>query len=1051
VGFDDAVEGALGILQRRGRVSYDALTRQFDLDDEEIAALRHELVDVLEAADDARGEMLVRRVAAEAAAEPMAERRQLTVLAADLVGSTALSMRLDPEDLRELMHVYQTTCTRTIERLGGHVATWQGDGVFVLFGYPRAGEDDAVRAVRCGWEIVQGLGPARERFKREHGVSVAVRVGVHTGAAVVGDEGTTSAWQTHAFGGTPNIAARVAASAEPDTVTVTEPTRRLATGYFQFEALGRHKLKGVSHPHELHRVTGPGRIRDRFGASLVRGLTPLVGRERERAHLMHAAERARAGRMTAVLITGDPGIGKSRLVHLVRQEAVRLQQIHCQCSPYHRGTPLHPILEALRRRWGLDGDQQAQLAALGAAVPDASARDIALLAAVLDLGVPPGSPQLGSPQRQRADTLQVLVSLLRAEASRTPLVLAIEDVHWIDPSTVELLDALLASDRDVPLMLLLTARPELTAPWGADAGLELLALDRLAASETRELILQVAPDATAEEVERLAEGTDGVPLFAEELTRAVRESDEDEIPTTLYGCLMARLDRDRATLTIAQVASAIGREFGRDLLGLVCDLGEAEVDDCLETLVEAHLLDVVGGPRPRFAFRHALIQEAARSSLLHRTLHEHHSRIADATVEHFPQVAEEQPELLAQHLESADRTVEAVLQWMRAGQRAVQRSANAEAILHLEHALELVDALPDDDDTARIELPLRVLAAVPLTLTRGWTAPAVEAHYQRARELCARVGDTPQLFPTLVGLLTYLIVSGQLEEARAMGESDLVLARAQVNRDFELEAEVDLGNILFYVGRPAEALDHLARADERYVPATHHQHAFLYGREPGAVARLHRALALWTLGEPDAALASLRSAESLLEEWPHPFTEAWVQIAAALLHMLRGEVDRVREAAEAAIATSTVEGFPNWLAQAKVYRGWALVMGGDRSGLDEMAQGLELWSMTGAQLVVPWLRFAMAEALDRCGRTGEAITTLASALDHVERTGERWCEPELMRLSAEIELRAGAITRARAVTRLHAAAELARQQSARGFQRRVAASLARLETTASHA
>jgi class 3 adenylate cyclase/predicted ATPase len=1051
VGFDDVVEGALDILQRRGRVSYDALRRQFDLDDEGIAALRHELVDVLDAADDVRGEMLVRRIAAEAAVEPTAERRQLTVLAADLVGSTALSMRLDPEDLRELMHVYQTTCTRTIERLGGHVATWQGDGVFVLFGYPRAGEDDAVRAVRCGWEIVRELEPARERFKREHGVSVAVRVGVHTGAAVVGDEGTTSAWQTHAFGGTPNIAARVAASAEPDTVTVTEPTRRLATGYFQFDALGTHKLKGVSHPHELHRVTGPGKIRDRFGASLVRGLTPLVGRERERAHLLDAAERARAGRLTPVLITGDPGIGKSRLVHLVRQEAVRLQQIHCQCSPYHRGTALHPILEALRRRWGLDGDQQAQLAALRKALPGESSRGIALLAAVLDLGVPPGSPQLGSPQRQRADTLQVLVSLLRAEAGRTPLVLAIEDVHWIDPSTIELLDVLLASDRDVPLMLLLTARPEFTPPWGADAGLELLALDRLAESETRELILQVAPDATAEEVERLAEGTDGVPLFAEEMTRAVRESGENDIPTTLYGCLMARLDRDRATLTVAQVASAIGREFARDLLGLVCDLGDAEVDDCLNTLVDAQLLDVVGGPRPRFAFRHALIQEAARTSLLRRTLHDYHSRIADATVEHFPQVAEEQPELLAQHLESADRTVEAVVQWMRAGQRAVQRSANAEAILHLEHALELVGALPDNDDTARIELPLRVLAAVPLTLTRGWTAPAVEAHYQRARELCARVGDTPQLFPTLVGLITYLIVSGQLEEARAMGESDLVLARAQGNRDFELEAEVDLGNILFYTARPAEARDHLARADELHVPAIHHQHAFLYGREPGAVARLHRALALWTLGEPDAALDCLRSAEALLHEWPHPFTEAWIQTGAAVIHMLRGDVGRVRESAEAAIATSTVEGFPNWLAQANVYRGWALVMDGDRGGLDEMAQGLELWSMTGAQLMVPWLRCTMADALDRCGRTPDAIATLESALEHVARTGERWCEPELMRLAAELELRTGAITRARAVSRLHAAAELARERSAPGFQRRAAASLARLETTASHA
>jgi class 3 adenylate cyclase/predicted ATPase len=1041
VGFDDAVEGALDILQRRSRVSYDALRRQFDLDDEGIAALRRELVDVLEAADDLRGEMLVAKTR-----DPRAERRQLTVLAADLVGSTALSMRLDPEDLRELMHVYQTTCTRTIERLGGHVATWQGDGVFVLFGYPRAGEDDAVRAVRCGWEIVADLAPARERFKREHGVSLAVRIGVHTGTTVVGDEGQTSPWQTHAFGGTPNIAARVAGSAQPDTVAVTEPTRRLITGYFLSEPLGTQKLKGVSHPYELHRITGPGKIRDRFAVSLVRGLTPLVGRERERAHLSAAAERARNGELTAVLITGDAGIGKSRLVHYVREDAVRLQQLHCQCSPYHRGTALHPILEALRRRWGMDGDEDAQLAALRQALTGEldTPRNLALLAAVLDLGVPPGSPPLGSPGRQRADTLEVLAGVLRSEARRTALVVAIEDVHWIDPSTVELLGALLSGDRDVPLLLLMTARPGFTPPWGVNGGLELLALDRLAPPEARELITQVAPDLSAEDVDRLADETDGVPLFAEEMTRAVLESAEEDIPTTLYGCLMARLDRDRATLTVAQVAAAIGREFGRDMLGLVCDLEPAQVDGCLRELVDAQLLDVVAGPLPRFSFRHALIQEAARSSLLRSTRQEYHGRIADATLEHFPALADEQPELVAQHLESADRPPEAVLQWMRAGQRAVQRSSNAEAILHLEHALELLSTLPDDDDRARVELPLRVLAAVPLTLTRGWTAPAVEAHYQRARELCTRVGDTPQLFPTLVGLITYLIVSGQLDEATTMGEADLELARAQGDADFELEAEVDLGNTLFYAGRPADARAHLDRADELHVPARHHQHAFLYGREPGAVAGLHRALALWSLGRPDAALETLRAAEAQLGDWPHPFTEAWIQTGAAVLYMLRGEGEAVRRAAEAAIATSTVEGFPNWLAQANVYRGWALVLDGDESGLGQMADGLDLWSMTGAQLMVPWLRYSHAQALDHSGRTKDALGVLAAAREHVARTGERWCEPELLRLTAELELRAGESTRERAAAQLREAVEIAARGSSRSFQLRAATSLARV-------
>jgi predicted ATPase len=746
--------------------------------------------------------------------------------------------------------------------------------------------------------------------------------------------------------------------------------------------------------------------------------------------------------MTPVLITGDPGIGKSRLVHYIRQDAVRLQQLHCQCSPYHRGTALHPILEALRRRWGLEGDPQEQLTSLKAARPDDTPRDLALLAAVLDLPVPPGSPSLGSPQRQRADTLDLLVALLRGEARRAPLALVVEDVHWVDPSTTELLAALLSSGRDVPLLLLLTARPEFLPPFGPTARLELLVLDRLAPEHARELITHVAPDLSPDDVDRLAGKTDGVPLFAEEMTRAVLETDEDDIPTTLYGCLMARLDRDRATLAVAQVAATIGREFGRDLLGLVCD--EPRIDECLKELVDAQLLEVVAGPTPRYAFRHALIQETARSSLLRSTRQEYHGRIADVTLTVFPHVAEEQPELVAQHLESAGRTTEAVMQWMAAGRRAVQRSSNAEAILHLEHALELLDTHPDDDDRARIELPLRVLAAVPLTLTRGWTAPAVDAHYRRARELCARVGDTPELAPTLNGLVTYLIVSGQLDAALEMGEADVALARAQGNADFELEAEVDLGNTLFYAGRAAEAREHLERADELYIPELHHQHAFLYGREPGAVARLHRALALWILGRPDAALDWLRSAETLLHEWPHPFTEAWIQNGAAVLHMLRGEADEVRRQAEAAIAMSTVEGFPNWLAQANVYSGWALVMNGDESGLEQMTQGLDLWSMTGAQLMVPWLRHAMAEAQDRCGRTDDALATLAAAREHVARTAERWCEPELLRMTAELALRTGRSTPERAAADLREAIDLAKVHLSPSFQLRAATSLARI-------
>lgn len=1061
--FYDAVEAALGILRRRGRVSCDALQRELDLDPDGLAALRRELVDVLGAARAEAGEVLVLRADAVSAphrrGRSSAERRQLTVLACDLVGSTTLSMRLDPEDLRELMHVYQTTCTETIERHGGHVATWQGDGVFVLFGYPRAGEDDAVRAVRCAADIIDRLAPERARFEREHDIRLAVRIGIHTGTVVVGDEGTTSTWQTHAFGDTPNVAGRVAAAAQPDTVAVTEPTRRLASGYFEFASIGTPELRGVSPAHELYRLLGPGPAHTRFESRRGYALTPLVDRERERAQLAEAADRACSGRTTAVLLTGDPGIGKSRLVHdLCETTAGELRLLKCECSPYHRAHALYPLLEGLRQHWALDGDTDAQLrtlrANLGRHRELADPRNLALLAAVLELHPAAEVPApLGSPQRQRAETLGLLAALLRAEARRTPLLLVVEDAHWIDPSTLELLSQLLGDERDAPLLLVITARPEFAPPWEAQSGFAMLTLDRLDPGEARELVRLVAPldVLSASAVESLAEHTDGVPLFVEEMTRATLEAGAsgselagEDVPTSLYGCLMARLDRDGPTLIVAQCGAAIGRRFGRELLGFVCELDDDTIDSRLRELVDAGLLEEVGDGERSYAFRHSLTQQVASSALLRRGRQDYHGRIADVIAERFPRVAAEQPELLARHLEDADRTAEAIGHWMRAGQRSVQSSSNAEAILYLEHALGLLERLPNEDERTRIELPLCVLAAVPLMLTRGWTAPEVEAHYRRAVELCHRVGDAPELFPSLNGLVTYLIVSGQLEEAREMGEADVVLARRHGNVEFELEAEVDLGNTLLYLGRPRETLVHLTRVDELYDPQLHHLHAFIYGRDPRAIALLHRALALWTLGRPDAALQCIAEAETLLDEWPHPFTEAWVHTGAAAVHLLRGEIADVRRQAEVAIATSTVEGFPNWLAQASVYRGWALVAGGDPGGLAEIEGGIELWNRTGAQLMVPWLQYTLADAYARCDRISDARELLDRGLEHLARTGDRWAEPELMRLNAELGLRGGVLTREEAAARVRGALTLAARRSMRSLELRAATTLIRI-------
>ena len=540
-------------------------------------------------------------------------------------------------------------------------------------------------------------------------------------------------------------------------------------------------------------------------------------------------------------------------------------------------------------------------------------------------------------------TLDALAAWVDAEARQRALLLVVEDLHWADPSTRELIGRLLDTPDDVPLLFVATSRSPETE---IAARAQVLALDRLDPEHARELVRSATDQALDPAlVDQITSQADGVPLFVEEMTRTLVTTGEDGIegvvPATLYGCLMARLDRDPDARAVAQAAAAIGRRFDTDLLGRLCGLEEAELRKRLDTLVADDLLVEQRGDAgvTAYVFRHALIREAARNSLLRARHQELHGRIADLLIQR-PRVAEEQPEVLAGHLEAAERFGEAIGFRLAAALRSLQGSSYQEADLHLGRAISLAERMPEGPERDGLELSARVLAGVTLTATRGWTDPEVETHFQRAREIGARVGDVPQLFPALSGLLSYLIVSGQFAAAEEMGRANLELATSTGDAGLELEAEVELGNILMYVGRLEEALEHLDRVAELYDPERHRHHAFVFGKDPFAITQVQAALALFALGRPDAAMERIAAGAAHLERFPHPFSEGWVRLGAAIVHGLRGEIAASREAAEAGLAQATIEGFPQWVAQGRIYAGWArVVQGAHDEGLEEIRAG----------------------------------------------------------------------------------------------------------------
>jgi predicted ATPase len=775
-----------------------------------------------------------------------------------------------------------------------------------------------------------------------------------------------------------------------------------------------------------------------------------------------------------VLLSGEAGIGKSRLVQVLTEHVAAEPQAWltpCQCSPYHQNTALSPWIDLLERvalRFDREDASQQKLHKLEGLLVQYGlplAEAVPLLAALLSLPLSADyAPLTVSPEQQKQKTLQALLTIVLKIAAQQPVLFVMEDLHWIDPSTLELLTLLVDQGPTARILALFTYRPDFRPPWTGRSHLTQVTLNRLPRHQAAEMAGRVArgKGLPPEVVEQVVAKTDGVPLFVEELTKTVLESgllQEREaryeligplpplaIPTTLHDSLMARLDRLAAVKGLAQLGATLGREFAYDLLRAVSPWDEATLQRGLHQLVTAEFLYQQGlPPQATYRFKHALIQDAAYQSLLRSTRQQSHQRIAQVLEARFPEVCEAQPELLAQHYTAAGCTEPAVRYWERAGQHASDRSANVEAVSHFTTGIELLTTLPETPARTQQALTLHIALGAALQRTTGLAAPEVEHAYTRARTLCQQVGETPELVPVLFGLWRFYLARAQLHTAREIG--DTLLRQAQGGHDpaFSVLAHYTLGVTWFWLGAFPTARLHLEEGIAHYTSDQRRAPVFRMGQDPGVSCRAYAAQTLWLLGYPEQALARLHEALALAHELSHPFSLAWARCMAAIVSQFRPDVLAVHKHAEAAVALSAAQGFQQWAALGTILRGWALAMQGQgEEGMAQVRQGIAAWRTTGAVLIVPYFCTLLADVCAHLGHLEDGLQALVEAHTLVEQHEERSWEAEVSRLRGVLLLRQTGTLAAEAETWLRRALDVACRQEAKSLELRAAMSLARL-------
>ena len=1044
-----------------------------DLKELGVAALGHrrkllDAIAALRAEESRKTPSIIVAPTTDTTTENRAERRQVTVMFSDLVGSTALSARMDPEDLREVISAYQKCVAETVRRFGGFVAKYMGDGVLVYFGYPQAHEDDAERAVRAGLELIQAVGALKAP------VSLQTRVGIATGLVVVGDLiGSGEAQERGIVGETPNLAARLQGIADPNTVVIAESTRKLLGNLFELEDLGAKDLKGIAGPLRAWAALRTSSAEGRFEALHASGLTELVGREEELELLLRRWSKAKTGEGQVVLLSGEAGIGKSRLTAALLERVTTEPHTRLRyfCSPQHTDGAFYPIISQMERAAGLVHDDTAQvkLDKLDAVLAQTSTftQDAALFAEMLSLPNDGRYPALDlTPEQRRQKTLAALVAQTEALTRQTPVLMIFEDAHWTDPTSLELFGR--AADRIASLrvLLIVTFRPEFAPPWIGRPHVTALTINRLAQRDIDAMIDGVVGNKllAASIRQDIIERTDGIPLFVEEMTKAVLEAASQgaaeytaaavpspalAVPASLHASLMARLDRLGPAKEVAQIGATIGREFSHALLAAVARKPEAELASALDRLIAAGLLFRQACRRMRPTYSS---MPSSRTRPMARCCASHDARFAEILETQFAEIAENQPELLARHCTEAGLIEKAALLWGKAGQRSLQRSALVEAAEQLTRALDQIACLPSSPLLRGEQIKLQVALITPLIHVKGYAAAETKAATERANLLIEQaekrgepVDDPLLLFSVLYSFWVANYIGFDGNALRELGTQFLRLAEKQGTTVPLMIAHRIMGITLFCTGDIAQGRAHSDKAFAFYDPNTHRALAIRFGQDPGVSILTYRGFAQWVLGNPDAAL---RDAERALKDAREVGQAASLMYAlnhTCFIHVTCGIYDQANAEIDELISLAEEKASAFWRALGMLHRGYLTALTGTAAeAANTITTALTVFRPTGSRLWVSFYSAHLSYARAKLGQFEEASRCIDEAMGTIKTTKEKWYEAEMCRIAGEIALLSPQLGVASAETHFERALAIARQQQAKSWELRAAMSMARL-------
>jgi class 3 adenylate cyclase/predicted ATPase len=977
----------------------------------------------------------------------------------------------DAEDQAKVLTAFRQVCDQVVRRYEGTLVQCNAEGLLVCFGYPVAYEDGGRRAAQTGLDLLQALKSLGQAFRQRELAELQPWVGIHTGSAVV----EAAAESVSLVGEARNVAVRLEDVAEPGQIVCSAATHRLLQGYFDCATLGSRKLKGISQPVELFLVQKVGAARDRVEVAELAGLTPLTGRDHEVSLLKDRWEQAQEGMGQVVLIVGEPGLGKSRLVYTMKQHvAGELAEgdadapvIEWRCSPHYQNTGLYPAIDFHERALGFGREDPAparfdrllhRLEQYGLARPET----VPLWAALLSLPTPDRFPPLAlSPVRQREETFRALLEWLQTRAANRPILFVVEDLHWVDASTLEFLGQFLAEGLHDRILTVLTFRPEFRTPWPAVAHQTSLALNRLTRRQAGELMRQKTGSAVPEALlEQVYDRTSGVPLFVEEFTKMVQESGalsqakEDTqvllaraIPATLQDLIMARLDRLEGDREMLQLAAALGRDFSYELLAAVAPVAEPTLQAELAKLVQAEVLYSRGRPpRCQYSFKHALIEDAAYNSLVKSRRQQFHQRIGEVLEARFPQTALTQPELLAHHFTEAGLADKGLDYWLKAGRRSRARSADSEAISQLSKGLALLESLPESRERDAQELELLTTLGPAYIAARGYAAPEVGPTLHRAGELCRRSGDERQLLGITLGLWEWHIVRGDLRLCVDLAADGMALAERLNDPGVWMEALFMPGVTNFYRAQFADARECYEKALSSY---DDHERTKAWAAHTGHNAsvthRCYLALTLWHLGFADQALQVDRESRALAHAIGHAFSLGHAVDFSACLHQFCRLGAETQTAGEQETAIATEQGFPLWHACGTLHRAAGMLQQGRcAEALPLLLKGLDAFRATGAVVRVPYYLGMLGDAYTQAGRFQEAHQSFNEALAIAERNDDRFAEAELHRLRGELLLAESPEQAVAAEDCFQQALATAVRQQSLAWQLRAATSLARL-------